>query len=389
MSIDAKPLRARVLALACALFTCTLFVAPADATDSDDAARVIAGFNSNHARLGKSDDAFWKTYGQEVSTFWREYERKIGLPMQEWGCQELDSAKGATVFYPFAGPDLPTAYQLFPDADRYVLVSMQKGEPPLRLEKLSKGEVEDYMEAFRRAWKFYGTLGFFRTDDLDGRGKMEGRPVGVTGGLMAFAVRLGFEIESIEPIQLELNDDEIKPRALTPERPETWDSVRMTLRKDGRRVIVDHVRVDLSNASVGRPNGPGEWLERMARNPMLLKAASHLLQEPGFSIFRDIVLANAPMIVQDETGIDYAALSRDFNVRLYGKFTRPNTSFDQGMQRSLAAAYQKGTVKPLPFRSGYEKDSGSALQVAVRSPAAPQEARRCVTDSSARLKMRR
>lgn len=387
MRNDAKPLRA--LALACALVAVAASAAPAMATEVDDAARVIAGFNPGQARIGRADEAFLKTYGQEVSSHWREYERKIGLPMQDWGCQEIGGVKGGTVFYPFAGPDLPTVHQLFPDADRYVLVSMQKGEPPLQLEKLTKGQVDDYMDAFRRAWKFYGTLGFFRTDDLDGRGKMEGRPVGVTGGLMAFAVRLGYEIESIEPILLELNDDEIKPRGRGPERPETWDSVRMTLNKDGRRVIVDHVRVDLSNASVGRSNGPGVWLGRMARNPMLIKAASHLLQEPEFSIFRDIVLANAPLIVQDETGIDYAALSRDYNVRLYGKFTRPNGSFDQNLQRSLAAAYQKGNVRPLPFRTGYEKDSGSALQVAVRHDAAPPEPRRCISEASARLKIRR
>jgi hypothetical protein len=383
--MSTKRLTHRALAFVCAL----MFVPLAAASEVDDAARVIAGFPAAQSRLGKADEAFWKTYGNEVATFWHEYERRIGLPMQQWSCQELGSVSGGTVFYPFAGPDFPTAYQLFPDADRYVLVSMQKGEPPLRLDKLSKGQLDDYMDAFRRAWKFYGTLGFFRTDDLDGRGKMEGRPVGVTGGLMAFAVRLGFEIESIEPIVLELNKDEILPRALVSETSETWDSVRMTLRKDGRKVIVDHVRVDLSNASLGRRDGPRDWLERMAMNPTLIKAASHLPQEPNFSIFRDMVLANAPVIVQDETGIDYAALSRDFNVRLYGRFTRPNSSFDQGMQRSLAAAYQKGAVKPLPFRAGYEKDAGAALQIAVRNSAPPLEPRRCILESSAKVQRRR
>jgi hypothetical protein len=389
MLLKLKRLPLRALAFACAFSVFAPMVAPAAASEVDDAARVIAGFPAAQSRLGRTDDTFWKTYGSEVAAFWSEYERRIGLPMQQWSCQEIGSARGGTVFYPFAGPDLPTAYQLFPDADRYVLVSMQKGQPPLRLDKLSKGQLDDYMDAFRRAWKFYGTLGFFRTDDLDGRGKMEGRPVGVTGALMAFAVRLGFEIESIEPIALELNNDEIVPRALTPERPETWESVRMTLRKDGRTVFVDHVRVDLSNASLGRSDGPRDWLERMALNPTLIKAASHLPQEANFSIFRDLVLANAPVVVQDETGIDYADLSRDFNVRLYGKFTRPNTSFDQNLQRSLAAAYQKAAVKPLPFRAGYEKDSGAALQVAVRNTAQPLEPRRCVFESSARARPRR
>ncbi len=358
------------------LLACGLFAAPTlRAGELDDSARVMAGYGG--LKSVRTDEAFWKTYSQEVSNYWREYERRIGKPMRQWGCQELGRAEGITVFYPFAGPDLPAAYQLFPDADRYVLLSMQRGEPPPRFDALSKGELDEYLASFRRAWKFYGALGFFRTDDLDAVGKAaEGRPIGVSGALMAFAVRLGFEVESVEPIFLDLNENELKPRGAL-DRRDSWDSVRLTLRRDGRTVIVDHVRVDLSNASLSRTPGPRAWLERMAANPTLLKAASHHPQEPEFSIFRDVVLANAPVIVQDETGIDYAKLAENYNVRLYGRFTRPNSSFDQSMQRSLAAAYQKGSAKPLPFRTGYEKDAGSAIQVAER-PAGGFRARKCI-----------
>ncbi len=350
--------------------------AASSAGELDESARVIAGYG---AYTGKADEAFWRSYSQEVSNYWRDYERRIGRPMREWACQELGSADGVTVFYPFAGPDLPAAYQLFPDADRYVLLSMQRGEPPPRIEALSSSDLDDYLNSFRRAWKFYGALGFFRTDDLDAVGKSEGgRPVGVSGALMAFAVRLGFEVEAIEPIFLDLNQNLLAPRDKLGAGRDTWDSVRLTLRKDGRRVIVDHVRMDLSNAALSATPGPRPWLERVARNPTILKAASHLPQEREFSIFRNLVVANSPLIVQDETGIDYAKLAENYSVRLYGKFTRPNTSFEQDLQQSLAAAYRKAVgVKPLPFRSGYEKDAGAALQVALRNGSGWPSGRNC------------
>ena len=84
-----------------------------------------------------------------------------------------------------------------------------------------------------------------------------------------------------------------------------------------------------------------------------------------------------------ETGIDYGALADAYLVRLYGKFTRPNTAFDQTLQRTLAEAYKKSPgVKPLPFRSGYEKNAGSALQVAIRKGTGNQPPRSCVSLAS-------
>jgi hypothetical protein len=66
-------------------------------------------------------------------------------------------------------------------------------------------------------------------------------------------------------------------------------------------------------------------------------------------------------------------------VQLYGRFTRVNTSFPAHLQSSLAAAYRSnGGAKPLPFAVGYEKSSGSALQVALRDPGgASRPARSC------------
>jgi hypothetical protein len=142
---------------------------------------------------------------------------------------------------------------------------------------------------------------------------------------------------------------------------------------------VDYVRLDLSDGWLEQVAVARKWVDRMAENPTLLKAASHHPQEPDFSIFRSSILRNAPTIVQDETGIEYGALAEFFTVRLYGRFTRPNPSFDRNFQRALAAAYRSAaTVKSLPFRLGYEKNVGSALQVAIRNTNTIRLPRECV-----------
>jgi hypothetical protein len=318
--------------------------------------------------------------GKEISPYWNLYETRIGGPLQKWGCQELGRAEGATVFYPFSGPDLPTVLRLFPGAERYVLVSAQAADAPPRLEKLSKAEVDSYLAAFHKAWRLYGALGFFRTDDLDAadaKQSAQGVRIGMTAPLMAFSVRLGFTIEAIEPIRMDQILEDYGPWSLSSADPEKWDSVRLTLRKGGRTVLVDYVHMNLSNDWLGQWAIDRKWIERMAANPTLLKAASHLPQEADFTILRDSLLAKAPLIVQDETGIEYGALAKVFSVRLYGKFTSVNPSFGRHLQRSLAAAYQRGGAKPLPFRIGYEKNSGSAMQVANRETRTYTASRDC------------
>ena len=100
-----------LLKITLALALCAAGAVPAATVsgDADRAARAIA---------------------KESAAYWSEYETRIGRPMRRWGCQELARVEGGTVFYPFSGPDLPTAVHLFPDADRYVMVSMEKAEPP-------------------------------------------------------------------------------------------------------------------------------------------------------------------------------------------------------------------------------------------------------------------
>lgn len=321
------------------------------AADPDDVARAIAGMQS-----------------KEISSHWNAYENRIGRAMRRWACEELPPADGATIFYPFAGPDLPTAVQLFPEADRYVLVALQKaGRPP----ELGNG----YLAEFQKTWRFYGSLGFFRTEDLE--------PFGMTGPLMALAARLGYRVEFVEPIGMDAAGTDFEPLAGGLAASGGWNSVRLTLRKNGRTSVVDYVSMDLSDGWLGQATQQTDreraWIRRMAAHPTLLKAASHLPQEPGFSILRTALIENAPVIVQDESGIDYGELAGAFTVRLYGRFSRVNSSFPAHLQSSLAAAYRSnGGAKPLPFPLGYEKSAGSALQVAVRDAGgASRPARSC------------
>ena len=158
----------------------------------------------------------------------------------------------------------------------------------------------------------------------------------------------------------------------------SWNSARLTLNKNGRRVIIDYIRMDLSDGVIVKHPSHKAFIEQASANRTLVKAASHLLQMSYFQILRNLILKNAPSVIQDETGIEYAALAREFKTRLYGQFVKPHNLFQTSMQTSLAKAYQEAhDARPLAFRLGYDKTAGSSVVVAGRGGVVTPPPRNC------------
>lgn len=342
--------------------------APGAGLDANTVARTLAGLETTVPAGMKIEQAQLRDYARAASERWKIYERRIGAPMLKWAQTELTHAPGATVFYPFSGPDFATVQRLYPEAARYVLVAMQRAENVPALERASAAELSAFLGRFAEAWKQFAQIGFFRTLDLDEEAKQPGLRAGVTAPLLAFAVRSGYTVVSVEPVRVNASGAELEPHPGPRNESGTWNSVRIALTVDGRKVVLDYVRMNLSDAALAGHPEQRAWIERMAANRTVLKAASHLPQSPRFSVVRDALLERAPSIVQDETGMEYGALAKVFNVKLYGKFSKPHSLFNKEAQRALAEAYQtRPDVKPLTFRVSYQREPEANLQVATRA----------------------
>ena len=345
------------------------------ALDPNPTAEVLAGLSKDAAQAGDEKAGVLEGYTKKVVELWQSYETKIARSIRDWGKTELKSTPGETIFYPFAGPDFPTVQLLYPDAGRYVLVALQTGGRVPDMSGMSKDQLNVFLKAFRRGWESFTLRGFYDTDDLKRDTGKKAVLEGITPALMAFAVRLGYIIDKVEPVR-------IPPTAAIPagavelevhpgdrNAVATWDSVRLHLRtKDGgRKVTLDYVYLDLSDPYLKKNPSAMSWVTAMSKHRVVTKAASHLMQKPFFSMVKDAILSHAPSVWQDETGIDFAELREAFEVTLYGKFTKANKLFIEGIQRSLAKAYkERKDIRPLPFKVGYKKESGSCVQVAVR-----------------------
>lgn len=343
-----------------------------DALSPDTIARVLAGMETPASAGLHVPEPRLAEYAKKATAQWQEYERRIGTPLQHWARTELAAAPGATIFYPFSGPDFATVQRVYPDASRYVLVAMQRAEPPPALERASAADLAVFMSRFGDAWKQFAQLGFFRTLDLDEDAKQPGLRAGTITPMLAFAVRSGFRIVSVQPVRINESGSDLEMHPGPRADRSTWNSVRITLQAGNRRVLLDYVRMNLADASLGEKPAERAWIEGMAAHRTVLKAASHLLQSPRFGIVREALLERAPSILQDETGIEYTALAKGFDVKLYGRFTKPHHLFNKASQKALAQAYKDHhlDVKPLSFRVSYQRQPEANLQVANRARSA-------------------
>ncbi|MFO0746401.1 MAG: hypothetical protein U1F43_12105 [Myxococcota bacterium] len=349
----------------------TLSVAtPALAISPTETAQILAGMSQSDATLGDEKAGVLAGYTKKTAELWAKWDERIGAPMRSWAATELPRAPGETIFYPFAGPDFPTVQVLYPDANRYVLVALQTGGPMPDFSAMEKKSLNGYLRTFRHGWESFTLRGFYDTDDLK-----RDNPLlqGITPALVAFAVRLGYGVEKVEPIRINASGSDVEIHPGDRNTLATWDSVRITLSRPASSgfpaatVLLDYLFVDLSDGNLQKHKNEGAWVTMMSKQKVVTKAASHLMQKPFFSLVRDAILDNTPILFQDETGIDYSDLEKRFDVTLYGKFTKANKLFMKGVQRSLAKAYKKkDQVKPLPFKVGYKKESGSCVQVATR-----------------------
>ena len=294
---------------------------------------------------------------------WQFYQQNMGQPMSTWAHTEIHQPAGGTVFYPFSGPDFVTAAQLFPQASRFVMVAMQAAGEPASLGDMSGTRAQNFQSKFLREWMKFSRLAFFRTDDLNEDLRDKHAQIGVTTILITFALYMGYDEKEVYPIALDPTNGQFI------QTTGDWKSVRLIMSKAGKPVMLDYVSLDLSDAHLSQVEPTRAWLERESRNPVLLKAASHLLQETYFSILRDILVAKAKMVIQDETGLNYTHLSQIGPVDLYGGFLYPHELFNRKKQESLAQAYKDSkNIKPLPFAFSYNKTTERRSVQIVRRP---------------------
>lgn len=317
----------------------------------NDRARLLAGLPANpaspYAALQRSLGSAYETHANEYWEDWRAFSYHRLEPMRSWSAQWLGTV-GGTVFYPFSGPDVLNVLALFPHARQVIMVGLEPaGAFTQDPTQLLPGVTLDALARFRRSTHTLLDASYFVTKDM--KVDFSSPPfVGVSPVMQGLLALGGYEI-------LEASESRIAgvPAA----------RVRVARLGTGMVQEVIYLQGDLSD---GGSAAMLDWVKAQGPRAVYLKAASYLMHEPGFARIRRFVLEVPGPIVQDDSGVPFAALQgAGRRIQLFGEYRGTLDIFTKYHQADMAAAYGQVQAPKLDFSTGYSvRFDKSNLQVA-------------------------
>jgi hypothetical protein len=345
----------------------------------DNAAATISGLAvaSDDAKKIEAT-ASWQAFAKSVGEHWNAFQTVILEPMQKWAGEELRESQLATktLFYPFGGPDFVTAFALYPQARRTVLMGL---EPVGNLPDLDKEKPEwrdGFFQDFEATLLDFLKRGYFVTKNMNetfGKGRVDGAlPV-----MLFFLKRTGNSIIGLRRLSVEAKGGWVEsPYVVQKRLRKRPNGVRVDYLRPGDSVVrsVYYFSCDISDAGMPKDSPLYRLYDGLEAVTTFIKSGSYLLHYADFSNLRTMILDRSLYVLQDDTGIPYRYLKRQgWPIQLYGAYAKPIEDFPALVeQKDLKAAYNDpaGNVKPLPFHFGYRWVSKiDNLLLAKRPPA--------------------
>lgn len=218
---------------------------------------------------------------------------------------------GPHVFYPFGGPDVTYPLSLFPDFEILTLIGLEPAEPvenfPVSLDNQS---LSNLSSLYKRS--------FFITDQM---------AVGVKNVVTIILKQLenlGATDITVTPIEEKLN------------------AVQLRFTYNNKTRLIRYYKAGLNNDQIDL-----KFLSTLKPfDAVLFKAASYLPHQKEFKVFRNFMLENAQMFVQDSTGIPFEYLKDNFSLELHGRYLMPY-KFPGGFDQLKFKEYSESLNKPI------------------------------------------
>lgn len=228
----------------------------------------------------------------------------------EFGNKNLKDV-GAHVFYPFGGPDITYPLLMFPNFEVLTLMGLEPAEPvetyPVSLDSSA---LSNLSSLYKRS--------FFITDQM-------------AAGLKNVAALLLKQLENLGASDITIQAIEGRVNA-----------VQIKFSYNSKSRIVRYYKEGLDNAQINI-----DFLKTLKPfDVVLFKAASYLPHQKSFSVFRNFVLENAAVFVQDSTGIPYKYLKDNFDLNLHGQYLKPY-KFPGGFEQENFRKYSEELNNPL------------------------------------------
>lgn len=341
---------------------------------ADDIAHFIAGMppSADSPLSALTADPEWKRHAAFFNTIWKEFEDRQLSKVKEWSVQNVKQSQ-PVLYYMFSGPDFLYADAFYPNAKTVIMSGLEPSGPMPQLSDFSSHGLGRELGGIRGALGNLLKHGYFITSEM-GSQLSRSRLYGTMPVIYLFLARSGKTIRDVSLVALD-KEGKLHPQD-EPGLETSAKGVKIVYAgSDGEDRTLYYFRTDLSNKGVAN-SGFLQFCQSFGAGDSLVKSASYLLHNPGFSEVRDFLLKNSIAIVQDDTGIPIKYLSAsDWQLHPYGIYIHPIRQFWYANQPKLEELYRKEHPAPLNFAVGYHWGKPNNLLVAQRANARGAEAK--------------
>jgi hypothetical protein len=292
-----------------------------------------------------------------------DYKTKWLAPATEFFRAHVPANIPKTVVYPFAGGDLSTALTVFPDADEITTISLEPAGDPNALARIGEKNLRAPLEVVAtELTQLYGH-NYEKTMDMIGAMRGAVLPTQLIFSLSALVVH-GYEPTTMRYFELTPDGDiryltvadveKLEKITDAGKRNAAFSNVEIRFRKpNGREQIYRHILANLNTAHLKKSPAILAHLEKKGHISAMTKAASYLLADPDFRLFRKYLVEHVDWLVSDSTGLAPAADTAAFEYETYGTYEVSNMKEGATVTPAWKKLYAAQPKRPLAFRFGY------------------------------------
>lgn len=337
-----------------------------DGKTANDIAHFIAGMppaaDSPLAPL--TSNAGWKSHEAFFKKRWKEFEDKNLSKVRSWSSENVKQSQ-AVLYYMFSGPDILYADAFFPNAKTIIMSGLELSGPIPQASDITSRALNRQLGGIRASLGNLLKHGYFITSQM-GSQLSRSKLYGTLPVIYLFLARSGKTIREVSLVALD-TEGKVHPRDEKGLKTYAKGAKIVYAGSDGQERTLYYFKTDLSNKGVAA-SGYLKFCQEFGAGDSLVKSASYLLHNPGFSEVRTFLLKNSVTILQDDTGIPVKYLSQaDWELKPYGTYLRPIRQFRHANQPKLWELYRKERPSPLSFSVGYHWGRPSNLLIALKN----------------------
>lgn len=309
------------------------------------------------------------------------FGEKFTPPMREFLEPRMPENLPPVVVYPFGGGDLISALVVYPDAPELTTISLEQSGDPRRINAVKPARLKSSLSSMSVKIGGMLSVGSNTSVNLSSSQKND-LPVQVVSFLIGMVVH-GYEptamyyfllnddgsinyLDEAEILDLDKEEAEhLRSSWRTPDFSPAFANVEIRYKKrdveDAPEQIFRHIAWNLHNDKLAERPQLITHLEAKGQVSGMVKGASYLLWQDGFSTIRDYMLGHMPFILSDSTGIpvEYATAA-GFRIETFGKFNGSFLGASKVHNKAFRKLWKDNPYVAMPSRFGYVDNHSKA-----------------------------